>query len=32
VTEVFGGSPFARHHQYATRGENCSQVRGFARY
>jgi plasmid rolling circle replication initiator protein Rep len=30
VTEVFGGSSFSRHHQYATRVENCSQVLGFA--
>jgi plasmid rolling circle replication initiator protein Rep len=30
VTEVFGGSVLSRHHQYATRVENCSQVLGFA--
>jgi plasmid rolling circle replication initiator protein Rep len=30
VTEVFGGSAFPRHHRYAERVENCSQVLGFA--
>jgi plasmid rolling circle replication initiator protein Rep len=30
VTEVFGGSAFPRHHRYAGRVENCSQVLGFA--
>jgi plasmid rolling circle replication initiator protein Rep len=30
VTEVFDGSVSPRHHQYATRVENCSQVLGFA--
>jgi plasmid rolling circle replication initiator protein Rep len=30
VTEVFDGSVFPRHHRYAERVENCSQVLGFA--
>jgi plasmid rolling circle replication initiator protein Rep len=30
VTEVYAGSVFSRHHRYATRVENCSQVLGFA--
>lgn len=30
VTEVFSDSVLPRHHRYATRVENCSQVLGFA--
>jgi len=30
VTEVYAGSQFSRHHRYATRVENCSQILGFA--
>lgn len=31
VTEVYGGSPIQRHHHYAERVANCSQVLEFAR-
>jgi plasmid rolling circle replication initiator protein Rep len=31
VTEVYGGSPITRHHRYAERVANCSQVLEFAR-
>jgi len=31
VTEVYGGSPIGRHHRYAERVANCSQVLEFAR-